>query len=65
MRAGTVNSLHPIPGTGVTSGKRSPLRCAAPWAAEGGTTIPFCFAQALCSALARCLCVCAGGTMLL
>lgn len=34
MRAGTVSSLHPIPGTGGASGKRSPLRCAAPGAAE-------------------------------
>lgn len=28
-RAGTVSSLHPIPGTSGASGKRSPLRCAA------------------------------------
>lgn len=33
-RAGTVCSLHPIPGTSGASGKRSPLRCAALGAAR-------------------------------
>lgn len=54
MRVGTVSSLDPIPGTSGASGKRSLLRCAAPGAAGGGTTIPFGLAQALCIALARC-----------